>query len=422
MHNLARFLVQHKRFLGFGLMLTFASSFGQSFFIALSAGMIREEFSLGHADFGMMYSLATLLSAFVLLWSGKQIDRYAVRPVSMVVWTGFAGACFLMSSIDHPALLLVAIFLLRHLGQGLMGHTATTAVIRTYEHQRGRALSLVSLGFPLGEALLPTIGIYLITTVGWRASWSYAGFALVLLMPLLWCLAKQEKSFSVDNVARKEGREVLGCKKKVSGELRSWTRSEVLRDRRLYLILPTLLVSPFILTGFLIHQVHIAGEQGWPLTTLASSFVAFAGSQILAAFVTGMIADRYGSMKLLRWILLPQGVALLALVAPLSTSGVWLFMGLSGIAYGMSATLASMFLPEIYGTGNLGSLKALVEAAMICATAASPVLFGWFFDAGLTVSTLAWLGLMSLTMAQIALMKIGRTNRFHEADMTEKPS
>ena len=86
-------------------------------------------------------------------------------------------------------------------------------------------------------------------------------------------------------------------------------------------------------------------------------------------------------------------------------------MGLAGVSYGMSATLASMFLPELYGTKHLGSLKALVEATMICATAASPVFFGWMFDADLSVSLLGWSGLFCLGLAQCGIMAVKCRNR-----------
>ena len=150
---------------------------------------------------------------------------------------------------------------------------------------------------------------------------------------------------------------------------------------------------------------------GWSLSLLAGSFVAFAGCQILAAFLSGLIADRCGALMLLQWILLPQAAALLSLVFLAPATGLWLFMGFSGLAYGMTATLATLFLPEIYGTKHLGSLKALIESAMICATAASPVILGWLFDAGFTVSELVWSGLMFLPLAQFALLLADRANK-----------
>ena len=408
MQALHYFLKNNWRFLSFGLLLTFLSSFGQSFFIALSAGMIRAEFALSHSAFGMIYSLATLASAVVLLWSGRQIDRFALRPVSFVVCIGFSLACFLMSWSNHFLILLLAIFLLRHFGQGLMGHTATTATIRAFEKERGRALSIVSFGFPLGEAFLPSLGVFLITTIGWRMSWRLAGLLVICLLPFLLFLAKQGGSSAPVDQSFKTTTTPKGADEQSVTGLNSWTRSEVLRDKRFYLIMPTLLSAPFLLTGFLIHQVHIAEKLEWPLTLLAVSFIIFASTQVLTAFITGLAFDRYGAYKLLRWVILPMGLALLVWIIPFPKYGVCLFMALAGVSYGMSATLSSVFLPEFYGTEHLGSLKAMVESSLICATAAAPLIFGWIFDAGVSLSFLGWVMLLLMALAQFAVMSAKR--------------
>ena len=58
----------------FGFIFTFFSSFGQSFFLVLFNSSIRNELSITHGLFGSIYSYATLLRSFVLVWIGKNID------------------------------------------------------------------------------------------------------------------------------------------------------------------------------------------------------------------------------------------------------------------------------------------------------------------------------------------------------------
>ena len=120
MRKFQLFFLNHARLLSYAILLTFASSFGQSFFIALSAGQLQTEFNLSHSDFGLLYSAATLLSAAVLLWSGKQVDQHSLKSVSFSVILGLSGGCALMAYADSLVLLFAALFLLRHCGQGLM--------------------------------------------------------------------------------------------------------------------------------------------------------------------------------------------------------------------------------------------------------------------------------------------------------------
>jgi MFS family permease len=250
MSDLRKFFLDHARLLSFGILFTFASSFGQSFFISLSAEQLQAEFNLNHSDFGLLYSAATLLSAAVLLWSGQLVDRRSLKTVSLSVIIGLSSGCALMASADSLGLLFFALFLLRHCGQGLMGHTATTSMIRYIDRQRGLALSTTSLGFSLGEAILPLAGVALISAFGWRNNWYAVSGGLVLLLPIAWLLLNgrqtQQRALAAEQKEKKDVR--------LSQKRRDWTRAEVLRDRRYYLFLPALLAPGFIGTGLVIHQ------------------------------------------------------------------------------------------------------------------------------------------------------------------------
>ena len=57
------FLRENAPYLGAGFILTFASSFGQTFFISVFAGEIQGAYSLSHGEWGGIYALATTASA-----------------------------------------------------------------------------------------------------------------------------------------------------------------------------------------------------------------------------------------------------------------------------------------------------------------------------------------------------------------------
>ncbi|HCY54887.1 MAG TPA: MFS transporter, partial [Oceanicaulis sp.] len=60
------FIRTNARWLSAGLLLTFVSSFGQTFFIGLSGNDMRARFGLSEGEFGLIYMLATLASAAIL--------------------------------------------------------------------------------------------------------------------------------------------------------------------------------------------------------------------------------------------------------------------------------------------------------------------------------------------------------------------
>lgn len=181
-----RFLTANARWLVGGLLMTMFSSFGQTFFISLSAGHVREEYGLTNGGFGTLYMLATLASALTLPRLGQIVDRTSTRNVALIVIPSLAAACVLMALSHNIALLFVTIYLLRLFGQGMMTHTAFTAMARWFSAQRGRAVSLVALGQNIGEASFPLTFVAISAALGWRTGWLIgAGCLVVLALPLI---------------------------------------------------------------------------------------------------------------------------------------------------------------------------------------------------------------------------------------------
>ena len=176
------FLRTHARLLGFGVLMTFCSSVGQTFFISLFSGEIRAAFALSDGEFGSLYSLGTLASATLLLGAGRLIDRVPLQLFAAAVLVLLATVCLLMGLAGNALVLVVALFGLRFFGQGLASHSAIVAMGRYFEATRGRAVSIATLGHTLGEAVLPSIAVAALALAGWRQVWSGAAVILIALV------------------------------------------------------------------------------------------------------------------------------------------------------------------------------------------------------------------------------------------------
>ena len=126
----AGFIRKNARWLAGGFLLTFFSSFGQTFFISLSGGAIRTEFGLSNGEWGMIYMLATLASAVPLPFLGRIVDYISIAKTSLVVIPLLALSVFAMGIGHSVILLFVILYGLRLFGQGMMTHTAMTAMGR----------------------------------------------------------------------------------------------------------------------------------------------------------------------------------------------------------------------------------------------------------------------------------------------------
>ncbi len=378
------FLRENVRFLAFGFILTLSSSFGQTYFIALFSADIRGHFGLSHGDFGMLYSLATLASGLSLVWVGRQIDRVDLRLYTGLVCAGLVASCWFMALVPSIAALVLALFVLRLTGQGLMGHTAITSMARYFDKGRGRAIGIASLGHATGQAVFPLVAVGLIAALGWRQTWGAVGVGLALTLALVvpWLL-KGHATRHGEHLEQAEQADGTATSH------RQWSRREVVRDVRFYMVLPAALAAPFILTGLFFHQVHLVQSKGWELTWYAACFVAFSAAAVAAGLLSGPLVDRFGAGRILPWSLLPLGLGLLTLVAFDDAAAAALYLTVAGIAAGASFTVPSAMWAEVYGVAHLGAIRALVSAVVVVSTAVSPAAMGGLIDLGVSMEAIA---------------------------------
>ena len=402
-----QFVHRNRRFLSFGILVAFFSAFGQTFFIAVFGPDIRAEFNLSHGDFGGYYAIGTAVSGVTLIWAGKLIDRFDLRWVTAGVASLLILACAFMSIVPVAWALAPAIFALRLSGQGLMSHTAMTAMGRYFEAERGRAVSIAILGFPLGVAVFPGLAVWLSGQFGWRMAWALVALALTLfLIPVLLWLLKGHGDRHRFFLAQTTGSTDPGmaARAQPTGRRRQWTRAEVLRDPRFYLLCFAITAPSFISTGLFFHQAHLAAAKGWSLAWLATAFVAYTVGAIGANLAFGPLIDKYGARRLLPYYLYPLVLACLTIVFfnhPLSAVALTLFLGLTS---GSGQTLVGAAWPEFYGALNLGAIRAMVMSMSVGASALSPFVLGWLIDRGASMESMAVGFLVYLALAIAGIM------------------
>jgi len=376
----------------FGLICTFFSSFGQTFFVSLFVPSFNEEFNLSNSTFGLLYSGATVLSALSLIWIGKWIDhmllkKYVLLNISILL----IGITLLFSAWIIP-ILFVGLYFLRLGFQGLLTHTTHTVMARYFVLNRGKALSIANLGYPIGEAFLPLVGAIVIASIGWRLSWVVVALLILCIMlPIvLWLLS----NIPADP---KEIQTADGMSTLSEDEIR-WTRRLVIRDPRFYKILPLFIASPFLLTGLFLFQVSLAEYKGWTIELIATSFIMFATGRTLFSLIGGPLIDRFSAKKLFPYMLLPSALGLIAISFTAHPWVAFFYMLMLGMGEGLASGIKTALWAEIYGVRSLGAIRSLMSFVLIFGTAISPFLFGYLIDLGIsfdqiTLGSVVYIGL-----------------------------
>ncbi len=403
------FLLENRRLLAVGFFLCYFSSFGQTFFVGVFGGALRREFGLTNGEFGSLYSFATLLSGMSLLVLGRGVDRHDLRKYTIAVCCGLVVACSGIALAPSAWVLFAALFTLRLSGQGLMSHVALTSMTRYFDANRAKAISLASIGFAVGEASWPRAAIAALETFDWREVWgTIAVIAGCVLVPLMLWLLRGHAERHREHVAAIDA---AGAATK-SAVRRQWTRAEVVRDPRFYLLVPAALAPPMIVTGMFFHQVRIAELREWSMALYGNSFIGFAVVQFVTALACGPVTDRRGAARVFPFALLPMAAGL-AFVA--AFDGAWVctaYLVAMGVTAGAASTVTGALWAELYGVLHTGAIRALISALMVFSTALTPALMGFAFDAGVTVSAIAviWIGYVAVSTC-LAVIATGRSPR-----------
>ncbi|MGI9365725.1 MAG: MFS transporter [Rhizobiaceae bacterium] len=394
------FYRQNLRWLLGGFLLTCFSGFGQTFFISVWGSEIRAAYALSHGDFGLVYMVATIGSALVLPFVGRLVDYASVATTSLIVISMLTVAAVTMSQATTLPTLFVAIFLLRLFGQGMMTHTAITAMGRWYASNRGKAVSIATIGHQFSEALAPTIFVFFAALYGWRESWLIVAAILMLIaLPAIYALMRVERIPQSQVKAASEA----------DVSIRQWTRAEMLRDRNFWLSGIGVFSPAFIGTSIFFHQDYLIEINGWAPSLYYSSFAVMATTTVVVSLLTGLAVDRWSAVQILPLFMVPLGIACLVLGGFSAPLTIFVFMVLLGISYGMTSTLFGAIWPEVYGTRHLGSLRSVTVSLMVFMSAAGPGLTGWLIDFGLPFSTqLLFMGLFCFSAAM--LMKLAATS------------
>lgn len=379
--NLKPFFLDALPQLSFGVLLTFSSCIGQTFFISLFAGEIRNELNFSHGMFGTLYSSATLISAIIFLWLGKLTDEFDLFLMGAFTLIALSVFSIIIANANTLLILFLSLFGLRLLGQSLLGHIVVVSMARWYEKKRGRALSIASLGHSIGEAILPMLIAFFLTFLTWREIWVGISICVAMIFfPISYYFSKYLKHQGI-----KSSKSISIKKQVVSGN--SWNRSQVLKDLRFYLLMPGILSSPFIITGVLFHQVHLVETKSWSLTMFASCYPLFALSTTIMTLVSGWLVDKLSAVHLLRFYLLPLGIGLLLLANTDKFYAAPVFMILMGASAGAANIILSTLWVELYGNKYLGSIRSMCFAMLVLSTSMASGLMGFLIDMGITLES-----------------------------------
>ncbi len=330
---------------------------------------IRDDTGWSNGSISAAFSISTLAGGLLALTAGRLLDRVGARPVLAGSLAVGAALLLLASTADRAWQFVVAWGAGGAIVSAGLFYNVTMAVTARIvpTPHRPQAFSwLTVIGGLASPIAFPLTGL-LVEAGDWRSAtrWMVV-FMVGCSLPAIALGGGGRASAAESEPDDEEGFDSVGAAL-ASGTVRRW-----------------LLASSAGLAGLVAVQVHhVAAIEATGVSIgLASTlggirgFLSLPGRGLAAA-----IAGRIGVVGALRLTYTTMTVGTLALTAAGAIGWVWIFVVLTGLAFGSVAPLQGLYAAELYGRRRIGTLMGMQQVVLGVASAIGPLVLGFTIDA-----------------------------------------
>lgn len=390
------------------LVLASAAGFSlhtvSSYVIGLVMEPLQEEFGWTRAQISVVSVIPAIIMVLLSPSIGGLVDRCGSRRLAIpsLVLTGLSLP--LVSLATGSLMQWYLLWLIYGLvSLGIKATIWTTAVSNAFSAARGLALGAVLCGTAISQIAAPPLAQWLTDEYGWRQAYLWLGLGwsapCVLLAIFFLYDARDRVRLSMDPPpdATRAGSALSGL-----------TLREALRSVPLLRIGASTLITMFIGTAILIHQVPI-------LTSVSVSradaawLASLAGAAAIAGkLLTGWMADRWNAGLIGALTLLAPAIAYFMLLQPQETAW-WYVLAMMIVGYTTGAKLQiCAFLTARYaGMAHFGKIFGIMTSLVGIGGGLGSVAAGSVFDHFGTYNPLLWVGVVTSLMCSALIFRLG---------------
>lgn len=359
----AAFLIQ---VVGFGIY----SSYGIFF------NPLLVEFGWSRAVISGAASLFVVMMGLFSMIVGGLNDRFGPR-ITVAACGFFWGLGYLlMSQVNTVWQLYLFYGLIAGMGVSGIDVLPLTTIARWYVRRRGMMSGVVKMGAGVGILSIPLVVSWLISSYGWRTSFSIIGIVALVFMVLVAQFLRRDPS-QVGQLPYGQNEAEPPSSNSGTGV---FSLRRAIHTRQFWMLCVIYLLIIFFGDAILVHIVLHAMDFGVSPTGAASILAVIGGVSILGRFITGSAGDRVGS----KWVMIFCLLIVAATFFWLQVAGelwmLYLFAVVYGFAQGGLFTLMSPWVAELFGLSSHGAIFGAVAFGGTIGGAFGPVIFGRIFD------------------------------------------
>jgi len=392
---------RHYRWIIFGLsFLNLVTEGGLKSTVPVLYVALRDSFHWSAAVTSSVFSLAGLVGALGAPLLGRLLDRWGPRYLFPVGGLLIGLGWYASSCVTDLWPLLLFYSVVATVGENSISSFTTAATLAPwFPRTRGRMLGLADAGNPLGTVLFLPLAQWLISTLGWRATFRILGAVFFLLVGPANALLQRRPSRPHVVVgpggaamprtppptppASSGAAPPAHPSGRASAAVAPTTWRQIVRQppvwglvlARLFATLGTHLTS--------VHLVAFFVAAGYDPVLAATAIAAVGGISVVGRPLSGALSDVLGR-EVMYTVGLGMHVSAIMLVLTLGNGQSWgpllLFVGLAGLSDGIGGLVVGAKAGDLFPATSLGVVMGLVQMGRGLGIMAGPILGGLLFD------------------------------------------
>ena len=371
---------------------------------------IQEEFAWGRGVISVAFLLIYLVQAIVSPFIGRLAERYGPKTV-ITIGAFVLGSGLFLLSLTTNILHFYAAYALTGLGNSAIGMITISALISNwFVRRRGLAIGIASTGVGLGGLIAtPVIGIFLIPTFGWRASYQILAILTVMLVsiPAQFVIKThpRELGLSPDGI---EAFETATDSRNASGRPDGWTVNAALHTSTFWLIAGAYVLFMLATTGASQHLINHLTDIGLSVATATTALSIVGLGSTVGKFTFGTVSDVLAPKYCAAMSFFAGIVSILLIITDPTTPIVLLSSFIMGLSIGGWAPLTSMLIGSNFGLAHYGSTYGVLTLFQNIGTGVSTTFYGYVYDA---TDSYRWAYIVALASLSVAILLIVTSRR-----------
>lgn len=375
-----------------------------------------DQLGIGRAAFGWAQTARQGAGALSSPIIGPLLDRFGSRAMLPLSALATGGAMIGLANMTEAWHLIILFSVMGFAGMSGPGALVTSVpVLKWFVRDRGRALSFMSLGIPIGAILFVPLTQILIDGVGWRNAWvilAAIGVAVIVPLGAIFVRRQPEDIGMLPDGARPrsespqaDGAGAPGADAPVD-EI-SWTTRDALRSPTLWRLVIVFSAVQLATGTVALHRIPDFLDRGLDATLVSYATAFDAVCAGASTFAFGMLVSRVPAR-----FLGGLGFSFLAAASVLTIYAdnvpiMALSMAIFGLGIGGMMFLNNFIWADYFGRENVGAIRGVANPINLVVGGLGAPVAGYIYDFTGTYEAAWWVGVALMTFGAVLTVMTG---------------